>query len=305
MNNILLISNSYNDYLLSCVVRCVASNKFDDIALLEEFHDKNEVRLAYGEHVILYRNIYEGIKNCRSVLLLKDEYQRKDILENIKKICYDCNNELLVLDNPFIKYKATDMEHSRILDYDKKPVIMIISCGAVDAHSHVEMIINKILLSFNVKFIQIFEETTKILFNSLLEVGLHNNKFENSEDFQIIVETVVLDTKDIFGVHNDMTFDKIRRSNPDYLLLCCDGDFDIKINELVNIIKYRCAAKINKIVYSCFREFVQDNKNRKAIFLTLNDLKKDFIICNKLFEENIKADIISVMAMPNNIRVIC
>lgn len=300
MSNLLFVSNSFDDYILTNISDLCLDISIENIILLKEYHNCNEFN---NKAIVLSNSLEEAVQKADNIVFLSDSFQNKNLRSNIFKLASNYEKNLLEIKNPWMNANQK-IESGFLEDYHNKVVILIL---AFDARllTFGEIIINKIMGSFNVGFKQNFSLPTQNLISGLDEI-IRKDIVDDGLDSNIIIESMKLKNSSYANVENYNVYQKIQALNPDYVMLCTNQEYTNEMNqELVNILKYAGRANLNFVLQS---DYIYISEWDKHIFL---ESPFSYEIDNLLnlqdsnLENIIKNDIVKRFAYPKDISIIC
>lgn len=300
MSNLLFVSNSFDDYILTNISDLCLDISIENIILLKEYHNCNEFK---NKAIVLSNSLEEAVQKADNIVFLSDSFQNKNLRSNIFKLASNYEKNLLEIKNPWMNANQK-IESGFLEDYHNKVVILILAFDA-RLQTFGEIIINKIMGSFNVGFKQNFSLPTQNLISGLDEI-LRKDIVDDGLDSNIIIESMKLKNSSYANVENYNVYQKIQALNPDYVMLCTNQEYTNEMNqELVNILKYAGRANLNFVLQS---DYIYISEWDKHIFL---ESPFSYEIDNLLnlqdsnLENIIKNDIVKRFAYPKDISIIC
>ena len=145
MSNLLFVSNSFDDYILTNISDLCLDISIENIILLKEYHNCNEFK---NKAIVLSNSLEEAVQKADNIVFLSDSFQNKNLRSNIFKLASNYEKNLLEIKNPWMNANQK-IESGFLEDYHNKVVILILAFDA-RLQTFGEIIINKIMGSFNV-----------------------------------------------------------------------------------------------------------------------------------------------------------
>lgn len=300
MSNLLFVSNSFDDYILTNISDLCLDISVKNIILLKEYHNCSEFK---NRSIVLSNSLEEAIQKADNIVFLSDSFQNKNLRSNIFKLASYYEKNVLEIKNPWMNANQK-IESGFLEDYHNKVVILILAFDA-RLQTFGEIIINNIMGSFNVGFKQNFSLPTQNLISGLGEI-IRKDIVDDGLDSNIIIESMKLKNSSYANVENYNVYQKIQAINPDYVMLCTNQEYTNEMNqELVNILKYAGRANLNFVLQS---DYIYISEWDKHIFL---ESPFSYEIDNLLnlqdsnLENIIKDDMVKRLAYPKDISIIC
>jgi len=299
MSNLLFVSNSFDDYILTNISDLCLDISVESIILLKEYHNYNEFK---NKTIVLSNSLEEAIQKADKIVFLSDSFQKKELRSKIFRLASNYEKNVLEIKNPWINAKQK-IESGFLEDYHNKVVILILAFD-VRLQTFGEMIINKIMGSFNVGFKQNFSLPTQNLISGLGEI-VRKDLIDDGLDSNIIIESMKLKNSLYASVENYDVYQKIQSLNPDYVILCTNQEYTNEMNqELVNILKYAGRTNLNFVLQS---DYIYISEWDKHIFLEspfLYEIDNLLNLQDLNLENIIKNDIVKRFAYPKDISII-
>lgn len=300
MSNLLFVSNSFDDYILTNISDLCLDISIENIILLKEYHNCSEFK---NRSIVLSNSLKEAIQKADNIVFLSDSFQNKNLRSNIFKLASYYEKNVLEIKNPWMNANQK-IESGFLEDYHNKVVILILAFDA-RLQTFGEIIINKIMGSFNVGFKQNFSLPTQNLISGLGEI-IRKDIVDDGLDSNIIIESMKLKNSSYANVENYNAYQKIQALNPDYVMLCTNQEYTDEMNqEFVNILKYASRTNLNLVLQS---DYIYISEWDKHVFLEFPFSYKTDNLLNlqdSNLENMIKNDIVNRLAYPKDISIIC
>lgn len=300
MSNLLFVSNSFDDYILTNISDLCLDISIENIILLKEYHNCSEFK---NRSIVLSNSLEEAIQKADNIVFLSDSFQNKNLRSNIFKLASYYEKNVLGIKNPWMNANQK-IESGFLEDYHNKVVILILAFDA-RLQTFGEIIINKIMGSFNVGFKQNFSLPTQNLISGLGEI-IRKDIVDDGLDSNIIIESMKLKNSSYANVENYNAYQKIQALNPDYVMLCTNQEYTDEMNqEFVNILKYASRTNLNLVLQS---DYIYISEWDKHVFLEFPFSYKTDNLLNlqdSNLENMIKNDIVNRLAYPKDISIIC
>lgn len=298
MNNVLVISNSYDDYIMINICKYIFDFQINHIFLLKEFHNNEK----NNNMIVLCDSIEEAVKKTDYVIILTGPSYQTDTYIEIAQLVQKYKKKLIKFQSPWCECISNRTTLTNT-DYDNKKVIIQLLSFDSQLLTLCEVIINNVMSILDARFKQFFSTSTQNLFDGLH--GIVKNKansvlLDNCE-YDIIVRSNVIPNRNLLDPQNNDLFIEIDQSPPDYTIIIADNNFSSTAQKLIeNILNYRCDTALNLVIKSNFI-YMQDGKQYVYTNRESPEENKTVNCSNPKLIDIIKEDMTVSLAYPKDI----
>lgn len=303
MNNILIVSDSYTEHMAALsfpFYRHLIDKNIDKIDLLRENHTIQELEMLNTVYpVTLTNNIRDTYS--KYVLIFGNNFFFHKVAKYIKH-----SNNCILHPNPW-EYNPTDLKLTQndIQLFSNIPVILLLTFSDCSSIVNTELLINKVFDEKMISTKKMFlPNTYDFLLNMCNDISPEiGEEFESDDKPKIIVKSIYWNQETINNFPQSQLLSFIEKINPNYTILCLDGD--IKNNQLHLDTFHRLFGKApDMITNSAYYNYsIGEQRNIKVFSIDCcqhnNLYKKSNILETQLFE-----DIISKIALPKNVYIL-
>ncbi len=235
MKDVFLLLDTVVERLVTFQMEYVFGISINSIILMSENHCTDDCNYFYkGKKIQIFNSLQECVKHCDSIIVSNNYLHKlkgtsdKDVMVLDIKNIYEKNSEFIIPD----------------LDYQGKPVIVILSLGDFNDQYNTEILINKILTEKGAKVAQFYSPLTQKIIESYSHISHLKSPLLDShiEDYDIIVLS-------ISGISNYIELMHIMCDiSPDLILLCVNKSY--RQEEELKRCLYGCGGNIVAIIRS-------------------------------------------------------
>lgn len=303
MNNILIVSDSYTEHMATLsfpFYKHLIDTNIDIINLLSENHTHQEAELLRTLYpVTLVENIRELYSNY--VLIFGDNNFFKRIGKYIKH-----SDHCIFCPNPW-KYNTTDLTLTKkeLELVSDTPTILLLTFSDCSSIVNIELLLNKVFDEKKISGKKFFLPST---YNFLCSMYNYDSleleeEIELNKNPKVIIKSVYWNEEIISTFSQSEIVSFIEKINPDYTILCLDGD---KNNNQLHVDTFtRLFGKLpNLTIASAYYDYLIGGQQLVKVY------SKDCCQNNSMYEKNdilekfLYEEIISKMSLPNNVHIL-
>lgn len=307
---IFLYADSYATKTLLFHIDRLFNTHISTIYLLKENHkEKEEYYFSSQIHVVVLENIESIVKAVDLSIALIDKSTPNRKVNEIKDLSALYGGRCVIFDNPWSKTTSESRENvDKLLyptnEYQKKPVILVVSISRFSEQYCIEVILNKIFTEEGVPFTQEYSRELNYIVDCLSSLDMVHCSFNKHEcdEASLIIKTIEINSL----IDEDFARQFLSTISPDFIILA--GAIDCKqFEEIDRLFWYKYSLKTDMFIASPYIAFERFDGEINAVYC---DCTKEFYSRNVLsnreanFENELRNRIFAKISMPLGVYII-
>lgn len=216
VNNLFIFANSYITNTLVKCIRDMVNFKIDDIVLIKENYPD-----IIEENIILCDTLEKAITISSTIVVVIDDNIPTGSIAMIKELALIYNVKCYVVKNQWEDGILPDnsSNYCNLEFRNNLPNILNISFGPATQQPIGEMMLRKIMINNNIKYVQVYSAKTRRFFEELKKHSILNNEIKNQLEAssEAEIQIISIDLGSNFNQGKEY-FEQIRRNEPDFVI---------------------------------------------------------------------------------------
>lgn len=301
MNNILILSDAYTEHMASLAFpfyKNLLGTAFESVSLLAENHSYKELELLSSAVTI---TLEESLCNVYSkcTLLFGDNAFFHKVAPHLH------TDNVILHPNPW-QYASTDLvlNQNELKLFSNIPVILILTFSSCSPIVNTELALGN---AFEEKMIPIkrlfLPRTYDFLYNMRNDLSQEAvDEFEPLDIPKVVIKSVFWDKEYVEQHCRSEFISYIENIDPDYTVLCMDGDIDDNRSQL-ELFKHLLGKAPDAIVSSAYYDYRVGGQQTIRVFSAERCNNSLYGKCS-LLKERLFSEIVSKIALPDNVHVL-
>lgn len=282
--------------------------RVSEIYLLTENHTSEE-KIHRSNNIILSlcERVEDAIFKADMTIALIDENTPENKLTRVIEFSSQVGKKCFVIKNPWahppIKETNIISTKKEVVEYSKKPVILLMSTGKFAELYYTELLLNRILFKENISFIQEYSTSTKYLIDQLAQFGIVRESVLQSLDNSFSKASIIIKSISLTELSNELYIDSIK---PDYIAMTCLSDY-IYSSQLSNLFSYKYGRTIDLVTYLPYIVFEKYEKDYLPIYCNQSTITPEnggIDIYNEHIDRIVKEAVLAKLAIPSGVRIL-
>lgn len=307
---IFLYANSYATKTLLFHIDRLFNTQISTIYLLKENHKEKEVYYFSSQiHVVVLESIESIVKTVDLTIALIDDSTPDRKVNEIKELSSLYGSQCVILDNPWSKTISESKRNLKELsyptdEYQKKPVILVVSISSFSDQYCIEVILNKIFTEEGVPFTQEFSRELKNIVDCLSNLDMVHCSYNKHECEEALVMIKTINIESLRD--EDFARQFLSTISPDFIILVGTIECE-QFQEIANLFWYKYSLKTDMFITSPYITFERVSGEINAVYC--DHIKESYsrnVLSNRevSFENKLKNSIFAKISVPLGVYVI-